>query len=185
MRADLDITHGLIMAEAVTLALAEFIGKAEAHHHIEALCRRALDRHYPLVDLLAADPQVSQYLSRERLTTLLDPATATGSAERFVRRCWRVIRSNVMNLDYQLDGPDGAPVIVLSNSLGTTRAMWQPQIEALTAHFRVLRYDTHGHGKTTKNGKVTLAQLGEDVIALLDHLNIDRAPGSAGSRWAV
>ncbi|SPX55445.1 3-oxoadipate enol-lactonase [Klebsiella pneumoniae] len=67
------------------------------------------------------------------------------------------------------------PVIVLSNSLGTTRAMWQPQIEALTAHFRVLRYDTHGHGKTTKNGKVTLAQLGEDVIALLDHLNIDRA----------
>ncbi len=41
-----------------------------------------------------------------------------------------------MNLDYQLDGPAGAPVIVLSNSLGTTRAMWQPQIEALTAHFR-------------------------------------------------
>ena len=80
MRADLDITHGLIMAEAVTLALAEFIGKAEAHHHIEALCRRALDRHCPLVDLLAADPQVSQYLSCERLTTLLDPATATGSA---------------------------------------------------------------------------------------------------------
>ncbi|STU87799.1 3-oxoadipate enol-lactonase [Klebsiella pneumoniae] len=40
-----------------------------------------------------------------------------------------------MNLDYQLDGPDGAPVIVLSNSLGTTRAMWQPQIEALTAPF--------------------------------------------------
>ncbi|HBR6852495.1 TPA: 3-oxoadipate enol-lactonase [Klebsiella aerogenes] len=80
-----------------------------------------------------------------------------------------------MNLDYQLDGPEGAPVIVLSNSLGTTRAMWQLQMEALTANFRVLRYDTHGHGKTTKNGKVTLAQLGEDVIALLDHLNIDKA----------
>ena len=80
-----------------------------------------------------------------------------------------------MNLDYQLDGPEGAPVIVLSNSLGTTCAMWQPQLDALTANFRVLRYDTHGHGKTTKNGKVTLAQLGEDVIALLDHLNIDKA----------
>ncbi len=98
----------------MTLALAEFIGKAEAHHHIEALCRQALDRHCPLVDLLAADPQVSQYLSRERLTTLLDPATATGSANALCARCWRVIRSNVMNLDYQLDGPDGAPVIVLS-----------------------------------------------------------------------
>lgn len=80
-----------------------------------------------------------------------------------------------MNLDYQLDGPEGAPVIVLSNSLGTTRAMWQPQLDALTANFRVLRYDTHGHGKTTKNGKVTTAQLGEDVIALLDHLNIGKA----------
>ncbi|HHR3263403.1 TPA: 3-carboxy-cis,cis-muconate cycloisomerase [Klebsiella aerogenes] len=86
MRADLDITHGLIMAEAVTLALAEFIGKAEAHHRVEALCRQALDRNGLLVDLLAADPLVSQYLSRERLNALLDPATATGSAERFVRQ---------------------------------------------------------------------------------------------------
>ena len=51
-----------------------------------------------------------------------------------------------MNVDYQIDGPQDAPVIVLSNSLGTTRAMWQPQLEALTQHFRVLRYDTHGHG---------------------------------------
>ncbi|VTM55553.1 3-carboxy-cis,cis-muconate cycloisomerase [Klebsiella pneumoniae] len=72
-RRILDITHGLIMAEAVTLALAEFIGKAEAHHHIEALCRQALDRHCPLVDLLAADPQVSQYLSRERLNHAAGP----------------------------------------------------------------------------------------------------------------
>ncbi|WP_434663444.1 3-oxoadipate enol-lactonase [Klebsiella sp. MISC125] len=80
-----------------------------------------------------------------------------------------------MKVDYQIDGPDGAPVIVLSNSLGTTRAMWQPQLAALTQHFRVLRYDTHGHGATRKSGKVTLAQLGEDVIALLDHLNIDKA----------
>ena len=47
-----------------------------------------------------------------------------------------------MNVDYQIDGPQDAPVIVLSNSLGTTRAMWQPQLEALTQHFRVLRYDT-------------------------------------------
>ncbi|HED1425528.1 TPA: 3-oxoadipate enol-lactonase [Klebsiella michiganensis] len=80
-----------------------------------------------------------------------------------------------MNVDYQIDGPQDAPVIVLSNSLGTTRAMWQPQLESLTQHFRVLRYDTHGHGATRKNGKVTLAQLGEDVIALLDHLNIAKA----------
>lgn len=86
MRADLDITHGLIMAEAVTLALAAFIGKADAHHCIEALCRRAIDESRPLLTLLENDPQVSQHLSTSRLTQLLDPATATGSADYFVRQ---------------------------------------------------------------------------------------------------
>ncbi|WP_330982559.1 MULTISPECIES: 3-oxoadipate enol-lactonase [Enterobacterales] len=80
-----------------------------------------------------------------------------------------------MMLHYQLDGPEDAPVLVLSNSMGTTLSLWEPQLKALTAHFRVLRYDMHGHGQTQKRGKVTLAQLGEDVIALLDHLNIDKA----------
>lgn len=80
-----------------------------------------------------------------------------------------------MNIHYRLDGPEKAPVLVLSNSLGTTLSMWDAQMPALTEHFRVLRYDTHGHGQTTKRGKVTLSQLGEDVILLLDHLNIERA----------
>ncbi|MGU3412720.1 3-oxoadipate enol-lactonase [Enterobacteriaceae bacterium C34A] len=80
-----------------------------------------------------------------------------------------------MTIHYQIDGPDDAPVLVLSNSMGTSLSLWEPQMAALTAHFRVLRYDMHGHGQTTKRGKVTLAQLGEDVIALLDHLNIDKA----------
>lgn len=86
MRADLEITHGPIMAEAVTLALAAFIGKADAHHRIEALCRQAIDESRPLQALLENDPLVSQHLSPPRLTQLLDPATATGSAERFVRQ---------------------------------------------------------------------------------------------------
>ena len=80
-----------------------------------------------------------------------------------------------MTIHYQLDGPEEAPVVVLSNSMGTTTALWQPQLAALTARFRVLRYDTHGHGQTAKRGKVTLAQLGEDVVELLDSLNIDKA----------
>ncbi|MEO3988606.1 3-oxoadipate enol-lactonase [Pseudocitrobacter cyperus] len=80
-----------------------------------------------------------------------------------------------MNIHYQIDGPQDAPVIVLSNSLGTSLSMWEPQIATLTQQFRVLRYDTHGHGQTEKRGKVTLAQLGEDVISLLDHLNIAKA----------
>lgn len=80
-----------------------------------------------------------------------------------------------MNIHYRLEGPETAPVLVLANSLGTTHAMWDTQMPALTARFRVLRYDTHGHGQTTKRGKVTLSQLGEDVLTLLDHLKIERA----------
>ena len=86
MRADLEITHGLIMAEAVTLALAEFIGKADAHHRIEALCRQALDTSCSLQSVLENDPQVSEHLSADRLTQLLDPTTATGSSALFVRQ---------------------------------------------------------------------------------------------------
>lgn len=86
MRADLDMTHGLIMAEAVTLALAEFIDKAEAHHRVEALCRQALDESRSLLNVLENDPLVSEHLSASRLNQLLDPATAMGSAELFVRK---------------------------------------------------------------------------------------------------
>ncbi len=80
-----------------------------------------------------------------------------------------------MTIHYQLDGRADAPVIVLSNSLGTTLSMWEGQLEALQAHFRVLRYDTHGHGRTTKQGKVTLAQLGEDVLSVMAQAGVEKA----------
>lgn len=53
-----------------------------------------------------------------------------------------------MEIDYRLDGPKDAPLLVLSNSLGTTFDLWQPQMAALTARFRVLRYNQRGHGTT-------------------------------------
>lgn len=80
-----------------------------------------------------------------------------------------------MSLYYQLEGPAGAPVLVLSNSLGTTFEMWQPQMAALLENFRVLRYDTHGHGRTTKNEKTTLPQLAEDVISVMDDAGVKQA----------
>lgn len=80
-----------------------------------------------------------------------------------------------MELNYQIEGPDDAPVVVLSASLGTTLSMWTAQMAALSRRFRVLRYDTHGHGATRKTGSTSLAALGEDVIALLDHLAIPAA----------
>ena len=79
-------------------------------------------------------------------------------------------------LHYQLDGPDDAPVLVLSNSLGTDLHMWDVQIPAFTEHFRVLRFDTRGHGKSLVTpGPYSIEQLGHDVIALLDALDIPRA----------
>ena len=73
-----------------------------------------------------------------------------------------------MDLGYRLDGPEEAPVLVLSNSLGTTWQMWQPQMADFTQHFRVLRYNTRGHGRSpVSEGGITLDSLGQDVIALL------------------
>ena len=78
-------------------------------------------------------------------------------------------------LFYQWDGPENAPVIVFSNSLGTTHRMWEPQLEAFTTHFRVLRYDTRGHGQSSVTpGPYTIEQLGGDVLQLLDSLRLDR-----------
>ena len=79
-------------------------------------------------------------------------------------------------LNYRLDGPQGAPVLVLSNSLGTDLGMWDAQIPAFTEHFQVLRYDTRGHGQSlVSEGPYSIEQLGHDVLALLDTLNIERA----------
>ncbi len=79
-------------------------------------------------------------------------------------------------LHYQLEGADDAPLLVLSNSLGTTLDMWVPQMPALLEHFRVLRYDTRGHGQSEVTpGPYSIAQLGNDVLALLDHMKAPRA----------
>ncbi len=75
-----------------------------------------------------------------------------------------------------LDGPPGAPVLVLGNSLGTSRAVWDRQIPALAAHFRLLTYELPGHGgSAAAPGPYTIAQLGAGVLALLDAHGIDRA----------
>ena len=79
-------------------------------------------------------------------------------------------------LHYTFDGPADAPVLIFSNSLGTDHTMWTPQAEALATRFRVLHYDTRGHGRSTAPGEAyTLDQLGGDVLALMDHLGIAQA----------
>lgn len=78
-------------------------------------------------------------------------------------------------LHWRLEGPEGAPVLLLSNSLGTTMDMWAPQMPALTRHFRVLRYDSRGHGLSdAPTGPYSIDLLGRDAVGLLDVLGLDK-----------
>lgn len=80
-----------------------------------------------------------------------------------------------LRLAYRLEGPPGAPPLVFSNSLGADMRMWEPQVAALGPDFRVLRYDTRGHGRSgVPAGPATLERLGRDLLALLDHLGLER-----------
>jgi 3-oxoadipate enol-lactonase len=84
------------------------------------------------------------------------------------------IRVNAIHIKYELSGRPGAPVVMLSHALGVNRAMWNPQLPALEPHFRVLRYDTRGHGGSdAPEGPYSLEMLAADAVALLDALTID------------
>ncbi len=79
-------------------------------------------------------------------------------------------------LGYDVDGPEGAPVVVLGSSLGTTRSAWDPQLAALTEHFRVVRYDHLGHGDSAvPPGPYSLAGLASSLAGLLTGIGIERA----------
>jgi len=83
---------------------------------------------------------------------------------------------NGARLHYRFDGPEGAPVLMLSNSLGTNLGMWDPQVAAFARTRRVLRYDTRGHGDSAVTpGPYTLEQLARDALGLLEQLAVERA----------
>ncbi len=83
------------------------------------------------------------------------------------------IKVNGVNLHYCIDGPQNAPWVTLSNSLATTHQMWEPQMEALTKNYRVLRYDKRGHGESEATpGPYSFELLADDVFALLEALQI-------------
>jgi 3-oxoadipate enol-lactonase len=83
------------------------------------------------------------------------------------------IKTAAITTNYELTGPEKAPVVMLSHSLGSDLHMWDAQMEALAGRFRVLRYDTRGHGGSdVPEGPYTLAQLVGDAVDLLDALAI-------------
>jgi 3-oxoadipate enol-lactonase len=86
------------------------------------------------------------------------------------------IKANGINFNYTVDGPEGAPWVVFSNSLATTVAMWDEQAAALKGKYRVLRYDQRGHGATdAPAGRYAFDTLVADAVALMDALDIRQA----------
>ena len=86
MRANLDATGGLILAEAVSTALAEHVGRGEAHEAVAAAARRATDAGRPFRDELLGDEAVTAHLSEADVDRALDPAGYLGAADAFVER---------------------------------------------------------------------------------------------------
>lgn len=80
-----------------------------------------------------------------------------------------------LRMHYELDGPAEAPALVLSNSLGTNLSLWEPQLSTFAKTFRVLRYDSRGHGQTAaSHGEYSIELLANDTLALLDTLKIQQ-----------
>ena len=96
------------------------------------------------------------------------------------------------DLRYELNGPEGALVIAFTGSLGTDLTMWRPQSDRLGERFRTLRYDIRGHGSSpVPPAPYSIADLGTDLLALLDRLEIERASlcglsiGGMTSMWVA
>jgi 3-oxoadipate enol-lactonase len=85
------------------------------------------------------------------------------------------VETRNLRIQYQWDGPPDAPTLVLSNSLGTNLALWDPQVPVFSKQFRVLRYDARGHGQTSATpGEYSVELLARDVLDLLDALKLHR-----------
>jgi len=86
MRANLDATGGLIMAEAIAFALAEKIGKQDAHHLVEAASKKAVAEKKPLRTVLESDPNVTAHLDVKRIAQLLEPMAYQGASQALIDR---------------------------------------------------------------------------------------------------
>src|ERR1700733_2508225 len=94
MRANLEATNGLIMAESVTFALAEKLGKSEAHHLVEAASKQAVAEKKALRDVLAGDPKVMQQFDAKKLADLFEPMAYQGVSQALIDRLLASLEQN-------------------------------------------------------------------------------------------
>jgi 3-carboxy-cis,cis-muconate cycloisomerase len=92
MRANLDMTHGLVVSEAVMMGLAPYIGREYAHDLVYDICRVAIKEERPLLDLLAENAEITRHVTRDQLAAMCDPAAYLGQSGVMVDRVlarWR------------------------------------------------------------------------------------------------
>ena len=92
MRANLDLTHGLIASEAVMMGLAPHLGRGHAHDLVQALCIKAIEQHRPLFDILAETPEITRHVDGDALRKLCDPARYLGLSAEMVDRVLAKLR---------------------------------------------------------------------------------------------
>lgn len=186
MAANLELTQGLIHAEAVSMALARRLGKPAAHDLVERACRVAVERKRPLFDVLLDDAELTDLISEAELLRLFDATQYLGTTRASIDRVLaHAAASGVgtghtwvdledVRVHYQFSGSADKPVLVFSHSIGADLTMWDGQMAELSKHFRILRYDTRGHGhSSTPPGPYSIDLLGRDAIAMLDALGIE------------
>ena len=86
MRANLDLTHGLIVSEAVMMGLAPHLGRGHAHDLVQDLCAKAIDQRRPLFDILAETPEITRHVDADGLRKLCDPSRYLGLSAEMVDR---------------------------------------------------------------------------------------------------
>lgn len=190
MQSNLAATRGLVMAESLAMALAPHIGRAKAQSVVKATCEHAMQTGSELQQAAQADKTISATLSSIELAHALDPTNYLGMTDAFIDRALAayhlqqktdshvdtLLTSDGLRLTYRVDGLKQGRTIVMLNSLGTNLHMWDPQIEQLSTYLRIVRYDSRGHGASeTPSASYPIAQLGADLIALLDTLGIEQA----------
>jgi 3-oxoadipate enol-lactonase / 4-carboxymuconolactone decarboxylase len=117
-------------------------------------------------------------------------AFGNSSLRKKIKQTMPFANVNNTRIFYRLEGSGSLPVLILSHSIGTDHALWEPQVQDLIPYFQVLRYDTRGHGASdVPNGDYSVEQLGRDALGLVDALNISKfafcglSMGGAIGQW--
>jgi 3-carboxy-cis,cis-muconate cycloisomerase len=186
MAENLELTRGLIYAEAISSALAKRIGKHAAHEVMERASRKAISGKLHLRDELLNDEAFKMEISAQELDRLFDPARYLGITSQSISRV--LARSAATNagahrthidlpgvrIHYQWSGTPGKPVLVLSNSLSADMRMWEAQVTPFSEHFHLLRYDVRGHGRSSSPpGPYSIELLSRDLLDTLDALGVE------------